>query len=75
MWDPCRDFHPFHFRSGCVTAYYGPSRCKYLPVERSADQKASFHHLPNRDKSPEKGTENEQKNYQPSKQYSVIEAF
>jgi hypothetical protein len=36
-------------------------------MERSAEQKVSFHHFLNCDKSPDKGTANKQENYQPSK--------
>jgi hypothetical protein len=48
-------------------AHNGPSRCKYLEIEQSAEQKVSFHHFLNCDKSPDKGNANKQENYQPSK--------
>jgi len=47
---------------GNVTSVYPP-----LQTERSAEQKVSFHHFLNCDKSPDKGTANKQEKFQPSK--------
>lgn len=37
-------------------AYVTSHSQKQFQIERSADQKVSFHHFPNRGKSPDKGT-------------------